>query len=277
MKKRIRINGRKRTLLLFLTAVVLLAGIGVAGAFCHDAALLTDFSRKDRMPCLVYPFGTDWMGRDMLKRTLAGLSLSLRIGLLTAGISACLALVLGTAAAVAGRWVDACIGFVIDMLMGIPHILLLLLIYYACGKGMRGVVIGVALTHWPSLARLIRGEVLQLKESEYVQTAVRLGTGRLQIAVRHMLPHLFPQFAVGLVLMFPHAVLHEASITFLGFGLPSEEPAIGVILSESMRYLITGNWWLALFPGLMLVLTVMLFYAAGGALKKLLDPASAQE
>ena len=172
---------------------------------------------------------------------------------------------------------DACIGFVIDMLMGIPHILLLLLISYACGKGTRGVVIGVALTHWPSLARLIRGEVLQLKESEYVQTAVRLGTGRLRIAVRHMLPHLFPQFAVGLVLMFPHAVLHEASITFLGFGLPSEEPAIGVILSESMRYLITGNWWLALFPGLMLVLTVMLFYAAGGALKKLLDPASAQE
>ena len=266
MKERIQLNGRKRTLLLFLTAVVLLAGIGVAGAFCHDAASVTDFSRKDRMPCLAYPFGTDWMGRDMLKRTLAGLSLSLRIGLLTA-----------TAAAVAGRWVDACIGFVIDMLMGIPHILLLLLISYACGKGMRGVVIGVALTHWPSLARLIRGEVLQLKESEYVQTAVRLGTGRLQIAVRHMLPHLFPQFAVGLVLMFPHAVLHEASITFLGFGLPSEEPAIGVILSESMRYLITGNWWLALFPGLMLVLTVMLFYAAGGALKKLLDPASAQE
>ena len=117
MKERIQLNGRKRTLLLFLTAAVLLAGIGVAGAFCHDAALLTDFSRKDRMPCLAYPFGTDWMGRDMLKRTLAGLSLSLRIGLLTAGISACLALVLGTASAVSGRWVDACIGFVFDMLM----------------------------------------------------------------------------------------------------------------------------------------------------------------
>lgn len=272
-----KMNRRKRTLLFFCAAALLLAGIGAAGYFCHDAAAVTDFSRKNRMPCPAYPFGTDWMGRDMLKRTLAGLSLSLRIGLLTAGISAVLSLVLGTAAAAGGRKMDACISFVIDLIMGIPHILLLLLISYACGRGMRGVVIGVALTHWPSLARLIRGEVLQLKESEYIQTAARLGTGRFQIAVRHMLPHLFPQFVVGLVLQFPHAVLHEASITFLGFGLPAEEPAVGVILSESMRYLITGNWWLALFPGLMLVLTVLLFYAAGGALQKLLDPASAQE
>src|SRR5699024_3960820 len=96
MKERIRINGRKRTLLLFLTAAVLLVGIGVAGAFCYDAASVTDFCRKDRVPCLAYTFGTDSMGRDMQKRTLAGLSQTPRIGLLTAGISACLAVVLAT-------------------------------------------------------------------------------------------------------------------------------------------------------------------------------------
>ena len=111
----------------------------------------------------------------------------------------------------------------------------------------------MALTHWPSLARVIRGEVMQLKESEYIQIAAKLGQSRLQIAWRHMVPHLFPQFVVGLILMFPHAILHEASITFLGFGLSSEQPAIGIILSESMRYLITGKWWLAMLPGLMLV------------------------
>ena len=82
MKERIQLNGRKRTLLLFLTAVVLLAGIGVGGAFCHDAASVADFSREDRMPCLAYPFGPGWIGRDMLKRTLAGLSLSRGIGAL---------------------------------------------------------------------------------------------------------------------------------------------------------------------------------------------------
>ena len=91
-----------------------------------------------------------------------------------------------------------------------------------------------------------------------------------------MLPHLLPQFVVGLVLQFPHAILHEASITFLGFGLPPEQPAIGVILSESMRYLTTGRWWLALFPGLALMLTVLLFASIGDRLRRLLDPSSAQ-
>lgn len=90
-----------------------------------------------------------------------------------------------------------------------------------------------------------------------------------------MVPHLFPQFLVGLILLFPHAILHEASITFLGFGLSPEQPAIGVILSESMQYLAMGKWWLALFPGLLLVLTVALFDVAGESLRKLLDPGSA--
>lgn len=169
------------------------------------------------------------------------------------------------------------ISFLIDTIMGIPHILLLLLISYAFGKGFKGVVLGVALTHWPSLARVIRGEVMQLKESEYIRIAAKLGQSRLQIAWRHMVPHLFPQFVVGLILMFPHAILHEASITFLGFGLSSEQPAIGIILSESMRYLITGKWWLAMLPGLMLVLTVVLFDVAGNSLRRILDPSSAQE
>ena len=99
----------------------------------------------------------------------------------------------------------------------------------------------------------------------------------MRIALRHLLPHLLPQFAVGLILMFPHAVLHEAGITFLGFGLPPEQPAIGIILSESMRYLITGKWWLALFPGLMLISVVALFDVAGNSLRSVLDPASAQD
>ena len=90
-----------------------------------------------------------------------------------------------------------------------------------------------------------------------------------------MLPHLFPQFLVGLILTFPHAILHEASITFLGFGLPPEQPAIGIILSESMKYLAMGRWWLALFPGLFLVFTVALFDVAGESLRRLLDPNSA--
>ncbi len=268
-------NGRKRTFVLFTLALVLLGVVTLWGQLGAEKALETDFSRKDLAPCLAYPFGTDWMGRDMFLRTLTGLSMSIRIGLLAAGVSALVAVVLGTAAATLGRRVDSVITWVIDLVMGIPHILLLILISYACGRGFRGVVTGVALTHWTSLARVMRGEVLQLKEAPYIQMAEKLGTKRLAIIRKHMLPHLFPQFLVGLILMFPHAILHEASITFLGFGLSPEQPAIGVILSESMKYLAMGKWWLALFPGLLLVLTVVLFDVAGESLRRLLDPGSA--
>lgn len=270
-------NMRQRARLLLIIAVIFLAGVAAAGILCRDAAMVTDFSRKDLAPCLKYPFGTDWLGRNMFYRTLTGLSMSILIGVCAAGVSAAMALVLGVAAATLGKKTDSVISFFIDMVMGIPHILLLVLISYAAGKGLKGVVIGVALTHWTSLARLIRGEVLQLKESEYIQIARKLGHGNFEIARKHMLPHLLPQFLVGLVLMFPHAILHESSITFLGFGLSSEQPAIGVILSESMKYLITGKWWLALFPGLMLVLTVVLFDLGGTSLRKILDPGSVHE
>lgn len=270
-------NMRQRARYLLIIAVIFLAGVAAAGVLCRDAAMVTDFSRKDLAPCLKYPFGTDWLGRNMFYRTLTGLSMSILIGVCAAGVSAAMALVLGVAAATLGKKTDSVISFFIDMVMGIPHILLLVLISYAAGKGLKGVVIGVALTHWTSLARLIRGEVLQLKESEYIQIARKLGHGNFEIARKHMLPHLLPQFLVGLVLMFPHAILHESSITFLGFGLSSEQPAIGVILSESMKYLITGKWWLALFPGLMLVLTVVLFDLGGTSLRKILDPGSVHE
>ena len=121
------------------------------------------------------------------------------------------------------------------------------------------------------------GEVLQLKEQIYIKTARKLGKSNLYIAMKHMVPHLLPQFIVGLVLLFPHAILHESGITFLGFGLSNEQPAIGIILSEAMKYLATGKWWLALFPGIMLILTVVCFYTTGENLRRLLDPASAHE
>lgn len=270
-------NGRIRTALFFGAAVFLLFGITAGGLLLSEEAMVTDFSRKELAPGFPYLFGTDWLGRDMLARTLTGLSMSIRLGLLAAGISSLIALGLGIASATMGRAVDSVITWIIDLVMGIPHILLLILISYAAGKGLKGVIIGVSLTHWTSLARLIRGEVLQLKEASYIKVAKKLGMRPFDIARKHMLPHLFPQFLVGLVLLFPHAILHEASITFLGFGLSPEQPAVGVILSESMKYLATGKWWLAVFPGLLLVLTVLLFDMAGESLRKLLDPGSVHD
>lgn len=268
-------NIRTKAALCFGAAVLFLTIVTIAGHIFMEEAMETDFSRKNLSPCFQYLFGTDWMGRDMFVRTLTGLSMSIRLGLLAAGISSMIALFLGILSATMGKAVDSAVTWVIDLVMGIPHILLLILISYAFGKGFKGVVIGVSLTHWTSLARLIRGEVLQLKEAQYIKIAGKLGESRLKIAWKHMMPHLLPQFLVGLILLFPHAILHEASITFLGFGLSPEQPAVGIILSESMQYLAMGKWWLALFPGLLLVLTVALFDVAGESLRKLLDPGSA--
>lgn len=272
-----RLNQRQRAKVILVISLSFLAFVAVFGRFCYEEAMVTDFSRKNLAPCLLYPFGTDWLGRNMFYRTLTGLSMSILIGILAAGVSAVIALILGIAAATLGKKADSVISFMIDTVMGIPHILLLILISYAMGKGLKGVITGVALTHWTSLARLIRGEVLQLRESEYIQIAAKLGHSKIKIAIKHMIPHLLPQFLVGLVLMFPHAILHESSITFLGFGLSMEQPAIGVILSESMKYLIMGKWWLAVFPGMMLVLTVVLFDLGGTALRRILDPNSVHE
>lgn len=267
-------NRRQRILIGLGFSVVFLAVICMWGSLSTEEARATDFSRKNIAPCLEYIFGTDWLGRDMLARTLKGLSISILIGILAAVVSGLVALILGIASAAMGKTVDTVISFCIDLIMGIPHMLLLILISVALGKGMKGVVIGVALTHWPSLARLIRAEVIQLRESPYIQISCKLGKSSWYIARKHMLPHLVPQFIVGLVLMFPHAILHESSITFLGFGLSTEQPAIGIVLSEAMQYLITGKWWLALFPGLLLVFTVVLFYIMGESLRKMLDPGS---
>ncbi|HIS51460.1 MAG TPA: ABC transporter permease [Candidatus Onthomonas avicola] len=270
-------NLRRRTLALFLAAAALILAVMAAGLLLEEAAMVTDFTRRNLAPSLRFPFGTDWLGRDMLARTLAGLSLSIRIGVLTAAVSALLAAAIGLAAATLGRRVDAVLSWLMDLMMGIPHILLMLLISLACGRGFWGVVAGVSLSHWPSLARLLRGEVIQLREAVYLRTAAHLGVSRLGLVRRHILPHLLGQFLTGLVLQFPHAILHEASVTFLGFGLSSEQPAIGVILSESMRYLTTGRWWLALFPGLALAALVMLFAVMGERLRRLLDPSAAHE
>ncbi len=275
--RKARVGNRKLTLAAMVFAVAALAAVVVAGVLATDAATATDFAQKNLAPSPAHPFGTDWMGRDMLLRTLAGLSTSVLVGLLAATVSSVIALVMGAVAALGGKKADAVVTWLIDLMMGIPHIVLLILISFALGKGFWGVAIGVAVTHWPSLTRVLRAEILQCKQSAFVAVARKLGQSPARIATRHMLPYVLPQFLVGLILLFPHAILHEAAVTFLGFGLPPEQPAIGVILSESMGYLSAGMWWLAVFPGLALIATVLLFDLAGSSLRKLVDPHSAQE
>ncbi len=250
---------RRGALRLLITATLALAAIAIAGRALADAAIATDFAQKNLAPSLAHPFGTDWMGRDMLCRTLAGLSTSVLVGVASAAVSSVVAIVFAVASAFGGRRLDAAIEWLTDLVMGIPHLILLILVSYALGRGTLGVLVGVSLTHWPSLSRVLRAEMLQVSAQPFMACSCALGVSRLRLAVTHLVPHVLPQCLIGLVLLFPHAVLHEASITFLGFGLSPEEPAIGVILSEALTYLTAGAWWLAVFPGLALLAVVLLF------------------
>lgn len=251
--------GRRGALRLLVAAALVLVAIAIAGRVLAGAAAATDFAQKNLAPSLAHPFGTDWMGRDMLCRTLAGLSTSVLVGVASAAVSSIVAIALAVASAFGGHRLDAAIEWLTDLVMGIPHLILLILISYALGRGTLGVLVGVSLTHWPSLSRVLRAEMLQVSAQPFMACSRALGVSRLRLAVTHLVPHVLPQYLIGLVLLFPHAVLHEASITFLGFGLSPEEPAIGVILSEALTYLTAGAWWLAVFPGLALLAVVLLF------------------
>lgn len=270
-------NRRILVVILMAVAVTYLIGVFVWGLFMNPRSYEANYANKFLSPSLAHPFGTDFIGRDMFHRTIKGLSNSIIIGVLASIFSSIIALVAGIASAVFGGWVDKFINWCVDLCMGLPHLVLLMLISFMMGKGVKGVTIAVALTHWPSLTRIVRSEVMQIRSSQYVKAAYKMGKTKTQVAFQHILPHVIPAYLIGLVLLFPHAIMHEASITFLGFGMPAEMPAIGVILSEAMQHISTGKWWLALFPGLMLLIAVLLFDVIGENLKKLWNPESGNE
>ncbi len=272
-----KLNRRKSTILIILLTAILLLSIVAASTVIDDTRLATNLEYKNAPPSLSNPFGTDWLGRDMFVRTIKGLSLSIGIGTLAATVSALIALILGISAATMGRVADASITWLVDLFLGVPHLVIIILIAFTLGGGIRGVIVGIALTHWPALTRVVRAEVLQIRNAEFVQMSRHLGKSRFWIASRHIFPHLMPQFLVGLILLFPHAILHEAAISFLGFGLSPHQPAVGIILSESMRYLSTGIWWLAFFPGIALLVTVRAFDVLGNNMLMLVDPHKAHE
>jgi len=277
IRQRKKLNHRQKSIYVLIFTTLLLAGVIASGLFLNDDRLMTNLDYRNIAPSLSHPFGTDWLGRDMLTRTLKGLTLSIGVGLIAALLSVTIALVLGLLAATGGKFVDSLISWLIDLFLSVPHLVTLILISFVLGGGLKGIMVGIALTHWPSLARVIRAEVIQLRSNEFVHISLKLGKTRWWVARKHILPHLIPQLMVGLLLLFPHAILHESAVTFLGLGLSPHQPAIGIILSESMLYLSTGMWWLAFFPGLSLLIIVRSFDILGENLRVMLDPQRSNE
>ena len=267
-------NLRTKTLVIIALSAIVILSVFISGYFIKD--IPTSFVNANKMPSLEHLFGTDWMGRDMFQRTIAGLGLSIMVGFIASVVSTFISIVLGLFSSF-NRFADETVAGIIDLFGSIPHILLIILISIMFGGGIIGVVMGVGLTHWTPLARVLRSEVKEIRTKEYIHLAENLGKSKVWIATKHIFPLIVSQIIVGVILMFPHAIMHEAAITFLGFGLPPHEPAIGVILAESMNYLSSGYWWLAFYPGMSLLIVVLLFDLIGENVEKLLNPETAQE
>ncbi|WP_180898021.1 ABC transporter permease [Martelella soudanensis] len=271
-----RMGNRVWTLSVAAIGLALILFVPVAALMAGSAGIAPDFAARLASPDWQHWFGTDQMGHDMMARTVKGLNTSLWVGLVASACSVVIATVLAIVSIVGGKWVDGLVSLLVDAAIGLPHLVLLILICFALGGGPVAVTLAVALTHWPRLTRILRAEVLQIRQAPYVVSARHFGRSWAAIGIGHILPHLLPQMLVGLVLMFPHAILHEASLTFLGFGLDPTRPAIGVMLADSMRYLTAGKWWLGLFPGLCLLALVLCFDAVGNGLRLILDPRTAE-
>lgn len=277
MKRKQAHNAKETMLKRLLYSLILLCTIFLLSFVLSDTNLNLNATTKNISPNFSHLFGTDWLGRDMLTRTVKGLRLSLMIGAFASMISVLMATAMGISAAMFTKRIDTIISWFIDLFIGMPHLVFMILISFIVGGGIKGIVLSVSLTHWMSLARIVRAEVLQLRNMEYIQISKSYGKSAWYIARKHILPFIFPQIMIGFLLMYPHIILHEAALTFLGFGLSPQTPAIGILLSEAMNHISTGKWWLVLFPGILLVTAIKSFDNIGEQVRILLEPTSSNK
>lgn len=215
--------------------------------------------------------GTDSQGRDLLSRIVYGTRSSLTVGLATVVLSGAIGLALGVAAGFAGGWVDAVIMRVIDAMLAIPTMLFMLVIALVAGSGILPLVGVIAATSWVSYARLVRAEVLRVKEMEFVGAARISGVSPARIVVRHLIPNVMSSFIVISALNVGSVILAESALSFLGFGIQPPQISWGQMLSDGRQYLAT-SWWVATFPGVAITLTVLSIILIGDWLRDYLDP-----
>ena len=254
-----------------LTAATLVAAAAAPWLARHDP-LRADFAQSLRPPGTPgHLLGTDQLGRDLLARVLHGARLALFIGACTVLITAVGGGLLGLVAGFAERWPSAVLMRIADVQLSFPFILLAMTINAIVGLGLQNIILSLSAAGWVVYARVVRGEVLSVKQRDYVQAAAALGMSRARVLFRHVLPNVAPSIVVVASLQFSQFIVAEAAISFLGFGVQPPTPAWGSMLSESRDFLYVA-WWLAAFPGVALALTALGVNLLGDWLRDTLDP-----
>ncbi|MGG9962137.1 ABC transporter permease [Ferruginibacter sp. SUN106] len=218
-----------------------------------------------------YWLGTDKFGRDILSRLIIGTRVSLAVGLIAVLISLTLGIILGALAGYFKGWVDEMVMWLVNVTWSIPTLLLVFAITLAMGKGFWQIFIAVGLTMWVSVARLVRGQVMAVKELEFVQAAKALGFTNFRIIVKHILPNILGPILVIAASNFATAIIVEAGLSFLGIGVQPPQPSWGLMIKENYNFIITHNPMLALIPGFAIMLLVLAFNLLGNGLRDAVD------
>lgn len=253
-----------------LILALLLAGI-FAPVIAPHSPSGTDLLAKLQPPSFEHPFGTDHLGRDILSRVLYGARISVLIGMISVGIALLGGLPLGIAAGYAGGRVDRVLSAIIDFLLSFPPLLLAILVIAIFGSGLGNAMIAIGVSLMPIFARLIRSEMMRVREEVYVEAVRALGAGHLRIAGVHMLPNALPPIIVQITLSMATAILSASYLGFLGLGAQPPSPEWGAMLNDGRRYL-RNAMHVSIFPGAVIMITILAFNLFGDGLRDALDP-----
>lgn len=261
-------------LLLFLAALV---GPWITPQNPYDLAVLDILDAKlppgsESMNGMVYWLGTDGQGRDMLSAMIYGLRTSIGVGVFSGIVALVIGTILGLIAAYYGGRIDALIMRIVDLMLGLPTILVALMLLALLGQGLWKVIFALVLVQWATFARSARSAALVEKNKDYVEAAVTLGIGTPRILFGHLLPNCLPPLIVIGMLQVANAISAEATLSFLGIGLPITEPSLGLLIANGYQVLMSGEYWISVYPGLLLLLLVFSINITGDRCREILNP-----
>lgn len=216
--------------------------------------------------------GSDGVGRDLLSGILYGLRISLMVGAFSGILAATIGAAIGLIAAYAGGRTETVIMRLVDLQLSLPSVLVALILVAALGKGVDKIIVALVMVQWAYYARTVRGSALVERRKEYVEAAQSLGLSHARTVFRHILPNCIAPVIVIVTVQTAHAISLEATLSFLGVGLPQTEPSLGVLIANGFQYMLSGSYWISVFPGFALLLTIVSINLVGDRLRDVLNP-----
>lgn len=224
----------------------------------------------------IYLLGTDVQGRDMLSAMMYGLRISLFVGVVSGVVAIIAGVMIGLIASYVGGWVDALIMRVVDFMLSFPTILVALMLLAVLGQGVDKVILALVLVQWAYFARTVRATALSERNMEYIEAAKSLGLSNARIVFGHLAPNCIPPIIVVGTIQVASAISAEATLSFLGLGLPITQPSLGLLISNGFNVMMSGTYWISVFPGILLVILIFAINLVGDRLREVLNPRNAR-